>query len=137
MSITDITPETDAKVRAVPQRISKAWAQHDAEAFGNAFTEDGTLILPGNVFLTSRKDIRDFMDKGFSGPYKGTRVTGEPIDVKYLARNIAVVITKGGVLAPGETEVAPERAIRAMWVLKRRDRQWLIECYQNTPIGAA
>jgi uncharacterized protein (TIGR02246 family) len=136
MTITDITPETDAKVRAVPQRIVKAWAENDAEAFGDVFTEDGSLILPNNIFLTSRKDIREFMAKGFAGPYKGTRVTGEPIDVKYLARNIAVVITKGGVLAPGETEVAPERAIRAMWVLKRRDRQWLIECYQNTPIGA-
>jgi len=115
-------------------RIVAAWAKNDADAFADTFTEDGSLILPG-VFLTSREEIRSFMTKAFAGPYKGTNVTGTPLAMKPLADG-ALVITQGGVLAPGETEVAPERAIRASWLLARKGSAWHITAYQNTPATA-
>jgi uncharacterized protein (TIGR02246 family) len=124
-------------VREVPGRIVAAWAQGDAGAFAEVFTEDGTMILPGNVFVQGRDQIQAFMAAGYSGPYKGTRVYGEPVAAKFLGNEAAVLITKGGVLAPGETEVAPERAVRAMWILVKQDGQWVLTAYQITPIGAA
>lgn len=119
-------------VFAVPERIIKAWANNDADMFADTFTEDGTLTLPG-LHLTSREEIRTYMAAAYAGPFKGTRVFGEPIGVKYLADTAALVITRGGVLAPGDEEVAPEREIRATWVLSKRDKEWLITSYQNTP----
>lgn len=124
-----------AAVREVPGRIMAAWAANDAEAFAAVFTEDATMILPGGVFVTGRDEIRSFMAAGYAGPYRGTRVFGEPVSVKFLGPDASVVITKGGVLAPGETEVAPERAVRAMWILRKQGDQWLITAYQNTPVG--
>ncbi|MET8051099.1 MULTISPECIES: SgcJ/EcaC family oxidoreductase [unclassified Streptosporangium] len=124
-------------MRAVPQRIMAAWAQNDADAFAEVFAEDGTMILPGDVFVKGREGIRSFMAAGYSGPYRGTRVYGEPISATFLGDSAGVLITQGGVLAPGETEVAPERAVRAMWVLSKQDGEWLIAAYQNTPIGVS
>ncbi|HEV7979593.1 SgcJ/EcaC family oxidoreductase [Amycolatopsis sp.] len=129
--------EDEAAVRAVPQRIVAAWAENDAEAFAKVFTADGSMILPGDVFVTGREHIREFMAAGYAGPYRGTRVFGEPVAIKILGPTTVLLITKGGVLAPGETEVAPERAVRASWLLAKQDGEWLLTAYQNTPLKAA
>ncbi|WP_169979417.1 MULTISPECIES: SgcJ/EcaC family oxidoreductase [unclassified Microbispora] len=137
MSATSTINDEIAALREVPGRIVAAWAGNDADAFAAACTEDATMILPGDVFVSGREAIREFFKAAYAGPYKGTRVTGEPISVKFIGADAAVLVTRGGVLAPGETEVAPERAIRATWVLAKQDGTWLITAYQNTPIGAA
>jgi uncharacterized protein (TIGR02246 family) len=122
-----------AQLYGVPQRITAAWAEHDADAFASVFTEDGVLILPGDILLRSRSEIRSFMAAGFAGPYRGTQVFGLPLDAKILAPGVGVVITEGGVLAPGETAVSPERTIRATWVLVKRGDNWYLASYQNGP----
>lgn len=136
---TDLTA-TDVDVAGMVQavrRITEAWASNDADAFADVFTTDGIMILPGGVFLTSREEIRSFMRAAYAGDYRGTGVFGEPIAVRSLGADAGVVITKGGVLAPGETEVSPDHTIRATWVLAEQDGEWQIASYQNSPISTA
>jgi uncharacterized protein (TIGR02246 family) len=121
-----------AAVAALPMRIIAAWAKHDADAFAEVFTEDGSLILPG-AYRKGREAIRALMADGFAGPYRGTQVTGQAVDLRFVAQGVAVLITEGGVLAPGETVVADERRIRASWVAVNRDGQWQLAAYQNSP----
>jgi uncharacterized protein (TIGR02246 family) len=120
-----------AAVVEVPERIVTAWAKHDADAFAAVFTEDGSMILPG-LYRQGRDDIRSFMTEAFAGPYKGTQVTGRPLDMRFFG-DTAVITTKGGVLGPGEKDVAPERSIRASWVVVKQGGQWLLAAYQNSP----
>lgn len=121
-----------AAIAALPNQLTAAWAAHDANSFAELFTEDGTLILPG-YYRKGRDEIREFMTAGFAGRYKGSRVTGQPIDIKPLGTGAAALITQGGVLAPGETEVSAKAAIRASWILVKRNGQWLLAVYQNCP----
>jgi len=125
-----------AEIAAVPARMVAAWATHDARAFADLFTQDGTLILPG-VYKKGRDEIREFMSAAYAGPYQGTRVTGSPIDVKPLADGAVALLTMGGVLAPGETELSDPAAIRASWILVRREGRWLLAVYQNCPRDGA
>jgi uncharacterized protein (TIGR02246 family) len=136
MDTSTIAPDRagadQAEIAAVPARMVAAWAAQDADAFADLFTPEGTLILPG-VYKKGRDEIRAFMAAAFAGRYQGTHVTGSPIDLKPLGDSAAVLLTVGGVIAAGETEVAAENAIRASWVLVRCEGRWRLAVYQNCP----
>jgi uncharacterized protein (TIGR02246 family) len=145
---TSATPSTDAgqepaagsssaaaeqaAIAAVPARMVAAWAAHDADAFAELFTEDGTMILPG-VYRKGRDDIRDYMAAEYAGAYQGTTVTGTPIEIQPLQPGAVALITQGGVIPAGETELPDATAIRASWILVKRDERWQLAVYQNCP----
>ncbi|MFC4068996.1 SgcJ/EcaC family oxidoreductase [Actinoplanes subglobosus] len=137
---TTTKPEPEAgeqaELAAVSRRMVEAWAAHDADAFADLFAEDGTLILPG-VYQTGKAAIREFMAAAYAGPYRGTTVTGRPIAVKPLAPGAVAVLTEGGVLPPGATELPDASAIRASWILVKRDGRWVLAVYQNCPRDGA
>ena len=121
-----------AAIAAVPARMVAAWAAHDADAFADLFIEDGSMMLPG-VYKKGKDDIRAFMAAGYAGPYKGTQVTGQPLEIKPLSSDAVAVITEGGVIGAGESELSDAAAIRASWILVKRDDQWKLAVYHNCP----
>lgn len=122
-----------AAIASLTQRVVAAWAYHDADSFAAVFTDDGTMILTG-VYKKGRADIRDYMAAAFESDYKGTQVTGKPIDMRPLGEDAAILISLGGVLEAGESEVSDKSAIRAAWVVIKQDGQWRLAAYQNTPV---
>ena len=119
-----------AAIAAVSQRVVAAWAAHDADAFARVFVEDGTMVLPG-VYLQGRDKIRDYMANAFAAQYKGTQVTGKPLNFKFLSDSSGVLLTEGGVLHPGENKPTKERAIRASWIVMKEDGHWMLAAYHN------
>jgi uncharacterized protein (TIGR02246 family) len=125
-----------AAIAAVPARMVAAWAAHDADAFAELFTEDGTMMLPG-VYKKGRDAIREYMAAEYAGAYQGTTVTGTPLEIKPLRAGAVALVTQGGVIPAGETELPDDAAIRASWILVKRNRKWLLAVYQNCPRDAA
>jgi uncharacterized protein (TIGR02246 family) len=121
-----------AAIAALTQRMVAGWAYGEAETIADLFVEDGTLILPG-VYCANREEIRDYFVKAFEGKYKDTQVTGKPISIRVLGPDVAILLSQGGVLEKGETEVSETGAIRASWLVVRQDGQWRLAAYQNSP----
>ncbi|WP_410648396.1 SgcJ/EcaC family oxidoreductase [Amycolatopsis sp. cmx-4-54] len=135
MTTTETAKVTDADkaaIAALTQKVIAAWAYHDADAFADVFTEDGTMILAGS-FANGREEIRAFLKDAYATNYKGTQVTGKPVGLRFLSADSAVLLTQGGVLYKGESEVADHNAIRASWTVARQDGEWRLAAYQNTP----
>lgn len=129
------TSEKEKEVLGVPLRLVSAWARNDVEAIVNTFTEDGILILPGDVYKKGHDEIRPFLAAAFAGPFKGTGVTGKPVDLRFASDDVALIRTHGGVLAEGDDEIAPELAVRSGWLCVKRDGTWYLASYQNSPRG--
>lgn len=128
-------PSDEAAIAALTQRVVTAWAHNDADAFADVFVEDGTMILPGLIKL-GREEIRAHLAAAFAGPYKGTRVTGLPLGIRLLSPESGILLSRGGVLSPGETETSDEQTIHASWVVVKRDGAWQLAAYQNSPANS-
>ena len=127
------TSDAERAVLAVPQVIQAAWAANDADMFADTFTENGSLLM-GDRQLMSREEIRSFMAAGFRGPYRGARVSGWPLAVRFLSDDAALAVTRGGIILPGENGIAPEREIRAIWTIVTQDGTWRLLSHQSSPL---
>jgi len=132
MTATEVPAADQAAVAVIPQRMLAAWAHQDAASIADLFTDDGTLILPG-IFRQGRQDIKEYFADAFAGPYAGTQVVGKPVGLRFIGPDAALLLSSGGVLAAGETEVSAAQAIRASWLVVRTEGQWRLAAYQNTP----
>ncbi|MEV2275143.1 SgcJ/EcaC family oxidoreductase [Nocardiopsis sp. NPDC049922] len=129
--VEDARTGTDEKaVRAVVDGVMDAWAANDADAFASLFDTDASLI--GDTYMRGREGIRAFMGQGFEGPYKGSSVVVEPLDVRFVRDDVALLVTKGRVQIPGVPPEAPDLAFFATCTLVRGDDGWLIAAYQNS-----
>ncbi|MER7012751.1 SgcJ/EcaC family oxidoreductase [Saccharopolyspora sp. NPDC000359] len=127
------TDADKAAIAALTQKLGAAWANHDADSFADQFVEDASMIIAG-VYRDSRDGIREYMAEAYRGRFKGTRVTGTPVSMRMLGDDVAILLTRGGVLEPGQTEPSDHRAIYASWLVVRDGAGWRLAAYQNTPV---
>jgi uncharacterized protein (TIGR02246 family) len=128
------TGADEKAVLTIGLRIQHAWAANDADAFAEVFAENGSLLMRDEQ-LTSRAQIRSYMAAGFAGPFRGARVTGWPLEVKFLGDDLAFLVTQGGIVLATDAELLPEREIRAVWVIVRRAPGKLeLLSHQSSPV---
>ena len=129
--------ETDADRRAVLAVIQAgyaAWEANDADAFVAVYLDDATVVQPG-IHKKNRHEIRTTMAAAFEGPLKGSRVIDTPQDVRFVNDETAIVVSKGGIVFPGETTCPSDRMVRATWVVTKRDGHCLVAAYHNSPVS--
>jgi uncharacterized protein (TIGR02246 family) len=131
MTTTEVSAADQASVAALTQQMLAGWAYGDADGLAELFWEDGTLVLPG-VLCQGKEEIRSYFKDAFDTKYKDTQVIGKPISMRFFGPDVALLLSSGGVLAKGESEVSDAQAIRASWFIVRRDGKWRLAAYQNS-----
>jgi uncharacterized protein (TIGR02246 family) len=126
----------EAAIQAVLVDSYKAWEAGDADGMVADYTADATAIMTGSL-RDSRDAVRESMALAFDGPLKGSSTYNKRLSLRFVGRDAAIVVVESGILFGGETEVPDARKVNATWVFEKRDGQWLIAAYHNSPVLAS
>ena len=129
----EFTGDDEKAVLTVAMRIQEGWERNDADFFADTFADNGSLLMKDDQ-LTSRRQIREYMKAGFEGYFRGARVRGWPLAVRFLDDTTAMIISQGGILLEGETETAPERQVRVTWIVVRTGDGLRLFSHQTSPL---
>ena len=127
--------EDEAAIQAVLADSYQALEAGDADGMVADYTADATAIMTGSL-RDSRDVIRQSMALAFAGPLKGSSTYNKRLSLRFVGRDAAIVVSESGILFAGETEVPDARKVNATWVFEKRDGQWLIAAYHNSPVLA-
>ena len=133
--MSDSRPEDEAAIQAVMADSYKAWLTGDADGMVANYTEDANAIMTGSL-RDSRDVIRENMALSFAGPLKNTSTYNKQLSIRFVGRDAAIVISESGILFGSQTEVPDAAKVNNTWVLEKRDGQWLIAAYHNSPAQA-
>ncbi|MFE2288320.1 SgcJ/EcaC family oxidoreductase [Streptomyces sp. NPDC059443] len=129
---SDMQPagESVASVQTVLDHLVTAWERHDAEAYGDLFTEDATYITYVGTFYRGRHDIVESHRTLFAGFLKGTRLADEILDIRFYGPDVAVVNGRGDTYKGKR----PEKLIKIQTytLVREGDGRWRIAAFQNT-----
>jgi uncharacterized protein (TIGR02246 family) len=117
---------TDA-VKNLYADLLRTWNSTDAAGFASAFHHDGEVIGFDGSVLNGRDVIEAEMARIFADHRTGTYV-GIVHEVVALSPDVAVARAVAGVVPAGADDLAP-----ALNSVQRRDGQWRIALYHNTP----
>jgi len=133
--MSDSRAKDQGAIQAVLIDSYKAWEAGDADRMVANYTAEATAIMTGS-FRDSSDVIRETMALAFEGPLKGSSNYNKQISLRFVGKDAAIVVSESGILFTGETEVPDTRKVNATWVLEKRDGQWLIAAYHNSPVMA-
>ncbi len=133
--MSDSRVEDEAAIKAVLVDSYRAWEAGDADGMVANYTADATAIMTGSLRDT-REVIRQSMALAFNGPLKGSSTANKQLSLRFVGRDAAIVVSESGILFAGETQVPDTGKVNATWVFEKRDDQWLIAAYHNSPVLA-
>jgi uncharacterized protein (TIGR02246 family) len=133
--MSDSRAEDEAAIQAVLIDSYQAWTAGDADGMVANYSADATAIMTGSL-RDSRDMIRESMALGFAGPLKGSSTCNKQLSFRFVGRDAAIAVSESGILFADETEVPDTRKVNATWVFEKRDGQWLIAAYHNSPVLA-
>lgn len=134
LQLPSAIPTDEAVVRALYQRLIDGWNDGDADAFAASFAEDGNLVAFDGTHFKGRSDIVAFHHRLFQTYLKGTRLTGEVTDLRFLSDNVAIMHATGSTIMRGQTFPSPERHSIQTLVVVRQNGWWQLAAFQNTRI---
>ncbi len=124
----------ESAVRSLVQKCVDGWNKGSGNDFAAQFAENADYVVVNGMHQKGRPQIAAAHQQIFDTFYKGTRLWVEIKSVRSLAPDFAVMHSVSRVLKPGESGSSPEPAAIQSWIAVKRDGEWRIEAFHNTPI---
>ncbi|MFI5954614.1 SgcJ/EcaC family oxidoreductase [Cryptosporangium sp. NPDC051539] len=122
--------DDEKAVRQLFESVHTAWNNADAEAFGDAFTEDADYVIFVGTHYRGRPTITQVHDVLWKKYLKGTRLVGHIVDLRFVTDDVAV-LTSVGKIAKGRRGGGKPDKVQT-FVAVKRDGRWRFTAFQNT-----
>ena len=132
----DAQTKTDEDtVRALPQDMCNAWANHDGHEMALLMAEDVDFVTVATVYLHGRADFEKFHVRLLSGPrFKESSMTPLQTTARFLTPDIAVIHWSWKIEGDKNYDGTPRTPRFGMMTLVARklSSRWQIVVAQNT-----
>jgi uncharacterized protein (TIGR02246 family) len=128
------TQADETALRQLFQAQTEAWAAGDAEAYAALFTEDADYIAFDGVNQKGRAAIIASHKPLFEKFLKGSRLTGDLVNICFLAPNVALVHAIGSIIDAGRSTPKPERLSSQTMVAVKENGEWRFRAFHNTRV---
>jgi uncharacterized protein (TIGR02246 family) len=119
-------------VRDLYRDLLERWNHRDAQGMARLFSEDGDSIGFDGSQMSGRAEIASVLGKIFTDHPTASYVSIVR-GVRFVNGDVAILRAVVGMVPPGQADINPAvNAVQSL-VAARRNGQWLVELFQNTP----
>ena len=120
------------EIKDLYQSLICAWNKRDAKRMSKQFAEKGIQIGFDGSMVTGRKEILLHLDPIFEKHPTAPFIT-KVKNIRALGSDTAILQAIAGMIPPGETTIDPAVNAHQTLVAAKKDNNWQIELFQNTP----
>lgn len=128
----DALSADEMEVRALYRDLLEGWNQRNAAAFATPFAPDGEVIGFDGSQMTGREEITSTLQQIFADHVTAPYVS-KVRSVRLLSPDMAMLRAIVGMVPPGHSDLNPAVNAHQTLVATKRDGQWRIVLFQNTP----
>lgn len=125
--MTNSTADEKA-IRELLDHTTDAWNRNDADAYGAAFTENASYVAFFGGIYRGRHEIIESHRVLFAKVLRGTRMYNEVVEIRLVAPDAAVLVTRGDVAKRAPKRLAKVQSYTVVCI----DGNWQFASFQNT-----
>jgi uncharacterized protein (TIGR02246 family) len=125
-----VSPE--AVVASLYSRLIEGWNAQDADAMAAAMAADGLVIGFDGSQMDGRDQVANELGAVFADHETAAYVT-KVRSTTALGPEAALLHAVAGMVAPGRSEIVPDRNAIQTVVASKRDGEWAVALFQTTP----
>jgi uncharacterized protein (TIGR02246 family) len=128
----DSKPDDEAAIRKLYQQMIDGWNASRGDAFAAPYTDDSDFIGFDGTYMKGHQEIASFHQMLFDKFLIGSRLIGKIRSIRFVTRNIAIMIAVGGTVMAGQSDIEPERNSIHTIVVVKRHSSWYFTAFQNS-----
>lgn len=132
LSRNDGTSTEKKAVQTLYEGLIGAWNRRNAGEFAAPFMEEGNVIGFDGSQLDRRPEIAATLAQIFAH-HPTPPFVSKIREIRFLSPDVALLRAVVGMVPPGSSDIDPQLNAVQSLVAEKRDGQWRIALFQNTP----
>jgi uncharacterized protein (TIGR02246 family) len=124
---------SECGVETLYRNLLDRWNEGDASGFRSLFRDDGSLIGFDGTSVESAGSIGEHLTAIFAD-HEQPRYVSKVREIRALGPDAALLRAVAGLVPPGASRIEPELNAEQVLAAVRRNGEWRIAHFQNTPV---